>query len=284
MYCQKITEKGINTREIVNRIMLTFLVAVFITLVCGRASYAATKELNRGEVNNYGSSTSVKNYYMNKNILYYEDPKTGKSEKLVEINSEPYLVKHVVALCEGNVYISGSGDMYIDGNETVKTYVYNIKKKKIIQRKNVCITQTKGKYALTMDEYVTDVRPYSISLYKLTKNGMSKVVCLSKMCRYADLIGSGKKAEIYYTVYPKNDYSMKKMTLYRCKISNIDNNKKGTAANKLKNKTKKIETFKDPKWGGMFITYTNSKYCKIQRSDGYYKHYYKTDKFTPIKD
>ena len=58
MDCQKITEKGINTREIVNKIMLTFLVAVFITVVSGSTSYAAVKELDQNEVTNYKQSST----------------------------------------------------------------------------------------------------------------------------------------------------------------------------------------------------------------------------------
>ena len=253
----------------ISNFILRFMVAFLMVLVVGNVSLAADNAFKSEDVISRGGSAKIKEYYIDDEKLYHIDPATGTVEELASVAGEWYLHKDVVAVTKHNVYITGTGDMYIDGNETLKTYVYSISERRIIKTYNCSIDSETDGYVLSNDEYDSGMNPHPISIYKLTPQGMKKVRTLSKRSRFAKIIGKGKNKRIIYSSYPKN-YNNWKMTIYSIKL-----NGKGK---------KKLVTMKPTSKNcrELLLVSANSKYCKVFRSDAFYKYVYKDKKYIKL--
>lgn len=252
------------------RSLIIAFMAIFLTVIISNTvSFAAGSVIELGDVTCLGAASKMKEYFIDNEILYHINTTTGDVEELVSVAGESYLNKSVAAVYAGNVYISGTGDMYIDGNETLKTYVYSISKGQIINTYNCSISWETDGYVLSQDEYDSGMNPYPISIYKLTSQGMKKVRTLSKRSRFAKIVGRGKKKRIIYSSYSK-DYTNNKMNIYSIKLNGKGRKKLAT----IKPKTKTMQT--------LLVEDANSKYCKVFRSDAFYKYVYKDKKYIKL--
>ncbi|MBE5922977.1 MAG: hypothetical protein E7271_00730 [Lachnospiraceae bacterium] len=248
-------------------IIYTFIATLFLVIISSSVSFAANANYKTQNVPCLGAYSVLDGYYIVNEKLYHTDA-TGETEELVSVAGESYLTKSVSAVYAGNVYITGSGDMYIDGNETLKTYVYNIAERRIISTYNCALINVTDGYAVSQDKYDSGMNPYPVSIYKLTSNGMKKVKTLTKRSRYVKMIGKGKNKRILYSYYPKK-LSMSQMNIYSVKV-----NGKGK---------KKLATLKqkDPSYSGIILNYANTKYCKVFNG-GFYKYVYKDKKYIKL--
>ncbi len=200
-------------------------------------------------------------YYTYSNILYKYVLSSGKNTKL----------KTFKTVSDDNYYIST-----IYGNKIFVTrasfdawkywtYMYNTDTKKTKKILSNCTIEARyGKYVVGAKEYRTDVAPYTLTLYKITSKGLSRVKKLTSYGKSPTFAGG----KLYYVVYPKD--SMEKATLYRCSAKN--------------GKSKKlIKTFKSSqKYTGVYIYDITSKSCKVSKDNKIYKYTYKTNKLTKL--
>jgi len=150
-------------------------------------------------------------YYIKKNVLYKYDCKTKKSKKLKKLPKK--LGLYMSAVYCGKVYMTyGSFDDWC-----YKTYVYNEKSKKLKYTKKKCsIMWTHGEYAITTDNYATDISPVGVSLYKFTGSGLKKLKTLTKHGLTARFIGD----KVYYVHYPKDKKgNLGQMDVYTCDLT-----------------------------------------------------------------
>jgi hypothetical protein len=205
-------------------------------------------------------------YYCRNNVLYSYTYGSGKETKLYKLKASGDDGFWVSAVYGNQVFLSKSSfDQW-----RFWTYRYNIKTGKVKKLRNDCnITAQSGAYAISMDEYRTDVSPYPLTVYKMTKTGLKKVKTLTNYGRSEQFYNG----ILYYTVYPKG--TMKKATLY--------------SYNPKNGKKKKIATFKadvEDKYGygEVYVLKATDKYCEVYQvaTGTNYRYTYATKKMTKI--
>lgn len=207
-----------------------------------------------------------KAYYIDesKGALYRYDFKTAKATKVKKLSAKlKSRGGEVTAVYGNNVFISSASfDEW-----RYWTNIYNLKTKKMSKSLGkFSISDSKGQYAVTADEYRTDVSGYSQSLYKFTSKGLKKIKRIAKYGQSALFVGD----KLYYTTSPSKGY--KKLTLYRAKMD-------GTHK-------KKIVTWAAKKTYSMvMVTNVTSKTCYVRgvkSGDNWYRYTYKTKKYKKL--
>ena len=200
-------------------------------------------------------------YYVKSNVLYkyvLSSKKNTKLKKFTTVSDDYYYISTIYG---NQIFITrASFDAW-----KYWTYMYNTKTKKTkMALSNCTIEASYGKYVVGAKEYRSDVGPYTLTLYKITSKGLSKVKKLTSYGREATFAGG----KLYYVVYPKG--TMDKATLYRCSAKNGKSQVK-------------IRTFSaSEKYAGVYIYDITSKSCTVNKDYKSYKYTYKTKKLTRI--
>ncbi|MDE6433571.1 MAG: hypothetical protein K2L07_05020 [Lachnospiraceae bacterium] len=204
----------------------------------------------------------AKTYYMDRTgkVLYQYYLNSCKKKRIKRIvGSKKDFYTVISAVYKNNIYLTCGDDEQND------TCVYNIAKKKVVQKiRNCSITDQKGRYAVSEPGYNEDGE-HIVELYKLTASGLKKIKQLSND---GDSFGfiDGK---LYYSRDSAIITCMRieKRELYRC-------NPNGKGIKKLgefSSKTGKINIYKVT---GTYCIYGTHRYY----GDDYYKYNYKTRK------
>ena len=138
------------------------------------------------------------------------------------------------------------------------TYLYRLNKKTFKKvRSNCSINESKGKYFVAERKYHTDVSAVPQDLYKSTASGLKKIKTLTKYGLSPKIVGK----KIYYASY--SDSSMKKATLYRCKLD-------GTGK-------KNLGSFQvSGQFSQVYIHSFTSTYCTVNLDGTNYRYIYST--------
>lgn len=210
-------------------------------------------------------------YYMKDNhILYKYSLKTDKNYKLKSFSQTGLIAPsyYISAVYNGNIYIT-KGDI-----EQLRlfTYVYNLESGTYKRAKSDCsISFKKGAYCIARKEYRTDASPYSLSIYKFTDSGMTKIRLLTGFADKEILIDN----YFYYFKYPS------RTDLHRCALYKVRYS--GSSA------PVKVAYFTAPKANQIIkCVKITSTYCTYSVYSGTnvktYKYTYATKKLTAIKN
>ena len=242
------------------------LIMICATLLLKDKNAQAAKDYTYSDKPEYGTlSNGSTGYYIKDNALYKYTYKNKKVKKLKNLNKKLYL--YLSAAYGKNIYMTSENfDKW-----SLKTYYYNTKTKKVKYAKaKVSITSNSGQYAITQDEFRSDVSPFKTSLYKLTNSGMKKIKTLTKHGMSAHFINN----KIYYADYPldgKDDGAgMSQLDIYVCD-KNGDN-------------PKLLGTVKDEtEYGTVYVLKMKAGYCEVMMTDGNYRFTYDTQQLKKIK-
>lgn len=253
-----------NRKQICGAIMLMMaFVCMAVMLPQMRVGAAAAYEwVDSPE---YGTlSNGSTGYYLKDNVLYKYNYKSKKAKKLKALSKKWDV--YITAVYGGNVYLTSENfDQW-----SLKTYIYNTKSKKLKYTKKKCsIMSNYGKYALTRDDFTSDVSPVGVSIYQLTRSGMKKLKTLTKHGMTAHFINDS----IYYINYPLDageEPSMRQMEIYICDLDG------GNA--------ELVTTITDPsEYGYVQVMELNAGHCDLMMSDGEYRFIFDSKHLEKLK-
>lgn len=228
--------------------------------------YMSTKKNTGFKVTNmpYNTFSNGKQAYyidIGDNALYQFTFSSKKEKRLKKLSSKGYPAWDISTIYGGKIYITkGSFDEW-----SYHTYAYKISSgsfKRI--KKNCCIINRSGKYVIAEKEYRSDVSPYTVTLYKITNDGLKKIKTLTKSGFGARKVGK----KWYYVSYPdvtEMGVSMNRAVIYKC---NLD----GTG------KAKVAELTSEVKYDQIIVQEITSKYCIYWSDSKIYKYTYDTQK------
>lgn len=210
----------------------------------------------------YESFTNGKQaYYVKNNILYKYKFSNRKKTKIKKFPAKKDYY-YTIAMIYGNrIFLTKTSY-----NEwRCWTYQYNIKSKKLKMLQKDCeIAFRHGKYVVASNAFSTDVSPGPYTLYKITSSGLKKIKKYTNN-GFSNRIIDGK---LYYTEY--KNYSMRKVTLYRCDLN-------------CKRK-KALGTFTAASgYDGIYFQEITSKKCIIRMNEELYEYTYATKKLKKKK-
>lgn len=213
-------------------------------------------------------------YYVDNMVLKKYVLSSGKLSSLKKIPKSSKEAPHepdksyVSYLRGNNIYITRSSW----GEWTNRTFIYNIKTKKLTKSFAGTIILAKGKYVVLDMLFKSGVTPGSMLLCKISGSTLKKVKKLTSAGLGVDLVGN-KLYYLEYTDKKKGDgytyYGMSAGTLYRC---NLNGSKK-----------KKLGSFKvSGNIGQLFVSDITSKNCIVTLNGDRYRYNYKTKKMTKL--
>lgn len=241
------------------RIALLMVICLVITPIEGVNAKSTTYKELSSPYNTWTNGTY--NISIKENKLCRQTKKSGKTVTLAKWSLKGDDSLKISTIYNNKAYVLKRSD---SGASIPVLYSVDLKTKKKKKVANRCEpVLCKGKYIYANPATVTDVSCDIVDLYKITKTGIKKVKRIGK-----NVFGTeAKNNKIYYASYP--DRSMKKMTMYSCKVN-------GTGK-------KKLFTLKGTgQYCQVLPCKITSKYITATNGSNLYKYTFKTKKLKKI--